>query len=90
MTKILVMKTYGNVILMTAISVVIFWVFMTIRPATAQSGVGCSSFFGPVACPSRSGPYRAINISPTTGRTYSREADYLTPKAQRNRKKATR
>jgi len=44
MTKILVMKTYGNVILITAISVVIFWVFMAIRPATAQSGVGCSSF----------------------------------------------
>jgi hypothetical protein len=26
------------------------------------------------------GPYRAINHDPATGRTYAREADYLTPK----------
>src|SRR5262249_9016245 len=30
------MKTYGNLILMTVICVVIFWVFMALRPANAQ------------------------------------------------------
>src|SRR5262249_40459935 len=30
------MKTYGNVILMTVICIVIFWVFMALRPASAQ------------------------------------------------------
>ena len=30
------MKTYGNLILMTAICIVIFWVFMVLRPANAQ------------------------------------------------------
>jgi hypothetical protein len=29
------------------------------------------------------GPYRAINHDPATGRTYAREADYLTPKQAR-------
>jgi hypothetical protein len=29
------------------------------------------------------GPYRAINQNPATGRTYAREADYLTPKQAR-------
>ena len=30
------MKTYGNVILMTVICIVIFWVFMALRPAAAS------------------------------------------------------
>src|SRR5262245_51354236 len=30
------MKTYGNLILMTVICIVIFWVFMALRPASAQ------------------------------------------------------
>jgi len=30
------MKTYGNLILMTVICIVIFWVFMALRPANAQ------------------------------------------------------
>src|SRR6516225_12297417 len=30
------MKTYGNLILMRAICLVIFWVFMALRPANAQ------------------------------------------------------
>jgi hypothetical protein len=33
------MKTYGNVILMTAICIVILWVFMALRPA--QAGPEC-------------------------------------------------
>jgi len=31
------MKTYGNIILMATICIVIFWVFMALRPAQAQS-----------------------------------------------------
>ena len=31
------MKTYGNIILMTAICVVIFWAFMALRPAQARN-----------------------------------------------------
>ena len=31
------MKTYGNVILMATICVVIFWVFMALKPASAGS-----------------------------------------------------
>jgi hypothetical protein len=34
------MKTYGNVILTTAICIVIFWVFMALRPAQAQQFIG--------------------------------------------------
>jgi hypothetical protein len=53
--------------------------------AQAQSNVGPSGFFGPGSGPinplASPGPYRAINQSPVTGRTYSVEADYLTPKA---------
>jgi hypothetical protein len=30
------MKTYGNVILMTVICIVVFWVFMALRPAPAH------------------------------------------------------
>jgi hypothetical protein len=30
------MKTYGNVILMAIICIVIFWIFMALRPASAQ------------------------------------------------------
>ena len=30
------MKTYGNIILMTVICIVIFWVFMALRPASAS------------------------------------------------------
>ena len=29
------MKTYGNLILMTVICIIIFWVFMALRPAHA-------------------------------------------------------
>jgi hypothetical protein len=29
------MKTYGNIILMTVICIVVFWVFMALRPAHA-------------------------------------------------------
>jgi len=36
------MKTYGNIILMTVICIVIFWVFMALRPASAQP----AGFFG--------------------------------------------
>ena len=36
------MKTYGNVILMTAICIVIFWVFMALRPADAAR-IRCGS-----------------------------------------------
>jgi hypothetical protein len=32
------------------------------------------------------GPYRAINHDPATGRTYAREADYLTPKQARSQR----
>ena len=31
----IVTKTYGNLVLMTAICVVIFWIFMALRPASA-------------------------------------------------------
>src|SRR6516165_2078943 len=31
-----VMKPYGNVVLMATICIVIFWVFMALRPASAQ------------------------------------------------------
>jgi hypothetical protein len=64
--------------------------FLATGPANAQA----NSFFGP---PSGSccnqmnfgpvGSYRDINISPKTGRTYTREADYLTPKVQRRTKR---
>ena len=37
------MKTFGNIILMTVICIVIFWVFMALRPASAQP----AGFFGP-------------------------------------------
>jgi hypothetical protein len=35
-TATIVTKTYGNIILMTVICVVIFWIFMAIRPAAAS------------------------------------------------------
>ena len=63
---------------MTLICIVIFWIFMALRPAQAQGG----SFFGPPSgscCNQfiqRTPPWRPINISPATGRTYSPEADY--------------
>jgi hypothetical protein len=38
----LVMKTYGNIILMAAICIVIFWVFMALRPADAAR-IRCGS-----------------------------------------------
>jgi len=42
------MKTYGNIILMTVICIVIFWVFMALRPANAFSETttrgGCSTW----------------------------------------------
>jgi hypothetical protein len=34
------MKPYGNVILMTLICIVIFWVFMALRPAHSQQFIG--------------------------------------------------
>ena len=30
------MKTYGNIVLMAVICIVIFWVFMALRPANAH------------------------------------------------------
>src|SRR6266699_1393603 len=58
-------------------------VFMALRPASAQremsGGVSCG--FSCVRPANPAGPYRAINISPTTGRTYSTAADLLAPKA---------
>jgi hypothetical protein len=40
-----------------------------------------SGFFGPDGSSGVPQPgYRAINHDPATGRTYAREADYLTPK----------
>jgi len=81
------MKHYGNIILMTVTCLVIFWIFMALRPAHAQAG----SFFGPPtgSCCNQfvypsGGPWRPINISPTTKRTYSPEADY---KVQRRSKR---
>jgi hypothetical protein len=47
-----------------------------------------AAFWGPGAAPAQvyppSGPWRPINVSPTTGRTYSKEADY---KLQRRNKR---
>ena len=45
-------KTYGNLILMTVVCIVIFWVFMALRPANAQMygtpGIGRShGYSGP-------------------------------------------
>ena len=40
------MKTYGNIILMTVICIVIFWVFMALRPASAQQFIGGSGDYG--------------------------------------------
>jgi hypothetical protein len=37
------MKTYGNLILMPAICIVIFWVFMALLPANAA---GCPQCYG--------------------------------------------
>jgi hypothetical protein len=34
------MKTYGNLLLMTAICIVIFWIFMALRPAQAAGRIG--------------------------------------------------
>jgi hypothetical protein len=53
--------------------------------ASAQcSYFGCSNdigrYHGVMPNP---GPYRAITHDPATGRTYAREADYLTPKQAR-------
>jgi hypothetical protein len=53
--------------------------------ADAQCGFGgCGNDIGRgVGMPPNPGPYRAINHDPATGRTYAREADYLTPKQAR-------
>jgi hypothetical protein len=48
--------------------------------AQREGGNYMGGFFGPVPGTPRAGPYRAINQSPVTGRTYSTEADYPTPK----------
>src|SRR5262249_4388236 len=34
------MKTYGNLLLMSAICIVIFWIFMALRPAQAAGRIG--------------------------------------------------
>jgi hypothetical protein len=64
--------------------------------ASAQSSSGGGSYFGgrsqidaAKSYPS-GGPYRAINISPTTRRTYSVEADYLPKHNVRKRKVSTK
>jgi hypothetical protein len=55
---------------------------VALRPAHAQGyfGGGDGGMGRYHGATSPSGPYRAINQDPTTGRTYAREADYLTPK----------
>jgi hypothetical protein len=40
------MKTYGNIVLMAATCIVIFWVFMALRPASAQDA-RIMGMFGP-------------------------------------------
>ena len=72
-------------ITLARLTVIAALVFMALQPAHAQpfeindGGMGRSHGVMP-----RSGPYRPINVSPTTGRTYSTEADY---KAQRRSKR---
>ena len=39
-------KTTGNLVLMTAICIVIFWMFMALRPASAQAFIGGSGNLG--------------------------------------------
>ena len=34
------MKFYGNIVLMTVICIVVFWMFMALRPAQAFGGAG--------------------------------------------------
>jgi len=36
------MKFYGNIVLMTVICIVVFWMFMALRPAQAFGGCGSS------------------------------------------------
>jgi len=45
------MKTYGNIILMTVICIVIFWVFMALRPASAGGCPQCGGDGFPLANP---------------------------------------
>jgi hypothetical protein len=64
------------------VCVAVFMLVMAIRPASAQnyfggSDGGAGRWHGVMPNP---GPYRAINHDPATGRTYSKEADYLAPK----------
>ena len=59
-----------------------------IASANAQGGM---SYWDSASGTSRGyvpsgGPYRAINHDPATGRTYAREADYLTPKQARSQR----
>ena len=63
------------------LAIAVLLVAMALRPAHAQyfggSDGGMGRSHGVMPSP---GPYRAINQDPATGRTYAREADYLTPK----------
>jgi hypothetical protein len=84
-------KSLGMFVLMTVFCVAVFMLFLAVRPAPAQSSYfggndgGMGRYHGYVPQPG----YRAINHDPATGRTYSREADYLTPK-HRTPKRKTR
>jgi len=66
--------------------------FLATGAAHAQSNYTGGSFFGPTSGSSVHSVYtgrqyyvRPINISPTTGRTYSTEADYKTRRRPKNR-----
>ena len=70
------MKTYGNIILMTVICIVLFWVFMALRPANATFFPGpsgsCCNQFGeggqmpqPQASPRKVKCFRAIAQPPS-------------------------
>src|SRR5215471_7002594 len=69
------MKTYGNIILMTVICIVLFWVFMALRPAQATffagpSGSCCNQFGGGGQIPQ---PQVSPRMTPRrygTGRSY--------------------
>jgi len=91
------MKTFGNLILMTVICIVIFWIFMALRPAQAQSnytGRGVTGVMsGSDPNPNRSGGgARPINISPA-GRPYDAGAPIplkATPSQRKARQKLER
>jgi len=88
-------KFYGNLVLMTVICIVIFWIFMALHPAHAGyfgggPGKDMSGAYTPPPsihpCSATNSCPRPINISPKTGRTYSPEADYFRPQRRSKRK----